>query len=67
MKGVEKQRLEIENEIDSVSQGLQERMNKMNDQLNLLDILRKEKNDYKRELERLHYKVKDLNKHIDKY
>ena len=39
----------------------------MNEQLNLLDVIRKEKNDYKKELERLHYRVKDLNKHIDKY
>lgn len=33
----------------------------------MLDVIRREKNDYKKELERLHYKVKDLNKHIDKY
>ena len=39
----------------------------MNEQLNLLDVIRREKNDYKKELERLHYKVKDLNKHIEKY
>lgn len=39
----------------------------MNEQLDLLDVIRREKNDYKKELERLHYKVKDLNKHIDKY
>jgi chromosome segregation ATPase len=42
-------------------------MDKMNEQLNLLDVIRREKNDYKKELERLHYRVKDLNKHIDKY
>jgi chromosome segregation ATPase len=42
-------------------------MDKMNEQLNLLDVIRREKNDYKKELERLHYKVKDLNKHIEKY
>jgi len=39
----------------------------MNEQLDLLDVIRRERNDYKKELERLHYKVKDLNKHIDKY
>lgn len=39
----------------------------MNEQLNLLDVICREKNDYKKELERLHYRVKDLNKHIDKY
>jgi peptidoglycan hydrolase CwlO-like protein len=50
-----------------MTSALQERMDKMNEQLNILDVIRKEKNDYKRELERLHYKVKDLNKHIDKY
>jgi chromosome segregation ATPase len=42
-------------------------MDKMNEQLNLLDVIRREKNDYKKKLERLHYRVKDLNKHIDKY
>ena len=42
-------------------------MDKMNEQQQLLDVIRREKNDYKRELERLHYKVKDLNKHIDTY
>jgi len=39
----------------------------MNEQINLLDVISREKNDYKKELERLHYRVKDLNKHIDKY
>lgn len=30
-------------------------------------MIRKEKNDFKKELERLHYKIKDLNKQIEKY
>lgn len=29
--------------------------------------MRKEKSDNKRELERLHYKIKDLRKHLEKY
>ena len=39
----------------------------MNEQLNLLDAIRNEKNDYKTGLERLYYKAKDLNKHLDQY
>jgi archaellum component FlaC len=39
----------------------------MNEQLALLDVIRRERSDYKKELERLHYRVKDLNKHIEKY
>ena len=42
-------------------------MLKMNEQLALLDVIRRERSDYKKELERLHYRVKDLNKHIEKY
>lgn len=39
----------------------------MNEQIAMLDSIRKEKNDYKKNLEKLHYKIKDLNKHIEKY
>ena len=63
----ERQRQEIAAEIGRVEQALAERLTKMNAQLDLLEAIRRERNDYKRELERLHYKVKDLSKHIDKY
>jgi len=46
---------------------LAERGDKIQEQMQVLEVIRKEKNDYKQELERLHYRVKDLNKHIDKY
>lgn len=62
-----RQRKEIDNEIEKINVALSERGDKINEQLSILDIIRKEKNEYKQELERLHYRVKDLNKHIDKY
>lgn len=46
---------------------MEERFAKMQEQLKVLEVIKQEKNEYKRELERLHYKVKDLNKHIQKY
>jgi archaellum component FlaC len=42
-------------------------MLRLNEQLQLLEVIRREKNDYRKELERLHYKVKDLQKHMEKY
>jgi chromosome segregation ATPase len=58
---------DVEAELRAVNDALQDRANRIGQQLSLLDALTKEKADLRRELEKLHYQIKDLKRSIEWY
>ena len=62
-----KEREELEGELRAVAKALEERADRIAKQLVQMDQLTKEKAEIRRELERLHYQIKDLRRAIERY
>ena len=57
----------VEGELRAVNDALQERANRIGSQLSQLDALTREKAEVRRELEKIYYVIKDLQRSIERY